>query len=179
MSIRKLMVLTGLALAFAALIPASVQAKRGGTDRPFKAKASGTENCTNVIPGPSFGQFFGQESGRATHVGKYTLYFDGVGGPTDETFEHYEGTGNFNIVAANGDELFGDFDFHATGDPLAIDHGDVIEAIITGGTGRFAGASGTVTEIQQIHTISTEQEIEETGLSCATMKSRDKGVISY
>jgi hypothetical protein len=175
MSIRKLTVLTGLALAFAALIPTTALAKQGGTDRPFKAKASGTENCTNVITG----EFFGEETGRATHVGKYTLYFEGVGGPTDETFEHYEGTGNFTIVAANGDELFGEFDFHATGDPLAVDHGDVIEAIISGGTGRFADASGTATEIQEIHTISTEEEIEETSLSCATMKSRDKGVISY
>jgi hypothetical protein len=174
MSIRKLMVLVGLALAFAALIPASAQAKKGGTDRPFKGKASGTENCTDV----NTGEFFGQESGVATHLGKYTLYFEGVGGFNEAT-EIYEGEGTFIIVVANDDQLKGSFVFHATGDPFAIDHGDEINAKFEGGTGRFAAASGTATEIQEIHTISTEEEVEETGLSCATMKSTDTGQISY
>lgn len=54
--------------------------------------------------------------------------------------------GTFTLTAANGDALFGTYAGQAapTGDPTVIAFDD--PGVITGGTGRFAGASGTLTQ---------------------------------
>ena len=50
--------------------------------------------------------------------------------------------GSYTFTAANGDQLFATFLGLGVGEPIA----NITETLtITGGTGRFAGASGTLT----------------------------------
>jgi hypothetical protein len=53
--------------------------------------------------------------------------------------------GTFTLTAANGDTVFGTYSGQAfpTDDPSVVNYQD--PGVITGGTGRFAGAGGTVT----------------------------------
>ena len=54
--------------------------------------------------------------------------------------------GTFTLTAANGDMLFGTYSGQAfpTGDPNVLTYED--PGVVTGGTGRFADASGSVTQ---------------------------------
>jgi hypothetical protein len=77
-------------------------------------------------------------TGHATQVGKYSVhyrecFFPATGAVTG---------GSFTLTAANGDTLFGTYAGQAvpTGDANVISFDD--PGVITGGTGRFAGASG-------------------------------------
>jgi hypothetical protein len=86
-------------------------------------------------------------SGKATHLGRYTVSYEvEVDLPT--------GTGtslSAQYVAANGDSLFAEGSGQATptDDPSVF---MVVEIYtITGGTGRFAGATGSFTETRQVN----------------------------
>jgi hypothetical protein len=132
---RKAMLLTGLVLALAVLAPASAPANAGGTDRPMQGTVAGDV----TVPIPSL-LLTTDASGVMTHVGKYTAHFEGtaeiVGGRT-------LGEGTFTVVAANGDELTGIFTLNGalpSGEP----HSLTVVLTVTGGTGRFADASGTI-----------------------------------
>jgi hypothetical protein len=134
---RKAVVLSGLVLALAVLSPASALAKAGGTDRPVKGTASG--NVTATLGAP-LGLTL-DLTGRATHVGKYRVHLEGdgrfIGG------EVVVDDGTWTLAAANGDHLTGTWTF--TG-PFRTDvHATTAVLTITGGTGRFADASGTIT----------------------------------
>jgi hypothetical protein len=75
--------------------------------------------------------------GNATHLGAYTgtgeLYQDVCNG----TY-----TGTFHWFAANGDEIYGTFEGYLTptGTPGVYDNHETAD--VTGGTGRFTGATG-------------------------------------
>lgn len=79
-------------------------------------------------------------SGHATDVGKYTVHYRECLLPATGVVED----GSFTLTAANGDTLFGTYGGQAspTSDPNVIAFDD--PGVITGGTGRFAGASGTL-----------------------------------
>jgi hypothetical protein len=86
-------------------------------------------------------------SGKATHLGRYTVSYEvEVDLPTGT------GTGlSAQYVAANGDSLFAEGSGQATptDDPSVF---MVVEIYtITGGTGRFAGATGSFTETRQVN----------------------------
>lgn len=86
-------------------------------------------------------------SGEATHLGHYTVSYQvQVDLPTGT------GTGlSAHYVAANGDSLFAEGSGQATptDDPNVF---NVVETYtITGGTGRFAGATGSFTEERQVN----------------------------
>jgi hypothetical protein len=139
MSIRKLTTLGGLALAVVALSPASAPAKAGGTDRPVKGSASGTVSIKQGL------LVTADVTGVSSHFGNYTGHFEGQvrqiipGNPVTVV-----GDGTFTLVVANGDQLTGTFTF--TGPPPSLTPHEVTTALtITGGTGRFADATGTVT----------------------------------
>ena len=79
-------------------------------------------------------------SGHATQLGAFTTHYrecfvPATGAVTD---------GSFTLTAANGDTLFGTYggQVSPTGDPTVFDYDD--PGVITGGTGRFAGAEGSV-----------------------------------
>jgi hypothetical protein len=80
-------------------------------------------------------------TGHSTKLGNY-------GGRYRECFDPATGAvtgGTFTLTAANGDTLFGTFSGQArpTDDPTVVAYHDPV--VITGGTGRFADAAGTVT----------------------------------
>jgi hypothetical protein len=139
---RTLLILMSL-LALAVVAPGAAVAKRGGTDRPWKAKGSGTTTfnvATTPFPGSTEG------TARLSHLGK-TSYSSNFAvtltGPTTFTI-----AGTQTFVAANGDSLF--LSFTGTGTFTgAFGPGQTSETTatytVTGGTGRFDDASGTLT----------------------------------
>jgi hypothetical protein len=163
------MLLIGLVLAFAALAPASALAKAGGTDRPMKGTVVGTV----TVPIPSL-QLTTDASGVLTHLGKYTGHFEGsgeiVGGRT-------LGEGTFTVVAANGDQLTGTFTLNGSL-PSGEPHSLTVFLTITGGTGRFADASGTLT-IPLLATPSCFLEPTCPGALVETLEGPVTGLISY
>jgi len=77
-------------------------------------------------------------AGTATHLGRFTTTFE-----FQIDLRTADGFGTFVFVAANGDTVFGTETGHATvtGSVAAVEE----NGTITGGTGRFAGATGSFT----------------------------------
>jgi hypothetical protein len=134
---RKAIMIAGLVLALDVLAPATALGNAGGTDRPISGHWTGT----NVL---DFGtrSFTTDATGVSSHLGKGTVHLDGVA-----TFTGQSGTiniaGSIVIVAANGDEVFGTFSGSGTlTSSLGSSQGTSVTTF-TGGTGRFANASGS------------------------------------
>ena len=136
---RKAVALAGLLLALAIVSPASALAGAGGTDRPIKGAGTGT-----ISLDPATGAFTGVVPGVSSHLGDIIVQIEGVGAPAaDGTFA---GSGTATIVAANGDQVTGTI----TLTQVALPDGHTTTTVvltITGGTGRFANASGTLTVV--------------------------------
>jgi hypothetical protein len=119
-------------LLLGALLAAPAAAGPAGTDRPFKAHLSGIVTFEfgnpDCAPGPLLTRT--TVSGTATHMG----WSDGVFThcPQEVGFVN----GRFVLEAANGDEL------HFVYDNLEDDN--PFDMMVSGGTGRFEGASGHV-----------------------------------
>jgi hypothetical protein len=81
-------------------------------------------------------------TGDATQLGNYSAHYRECLDPATGAVT----AGSFALTAANGDKVFGTYrgQVFPTGDPSVIRFED--PGVITGGTGRFAGASGTVTQ---------------------------------
>ena len=88
--------------------------------------------------------------GVATHLGEYTA---GLEGTATITPTGVFGSGTQTTVAANGDELTGTYTLSTPGAP-GVAHTTTIVTTATGGTGRFSGASGTVTTVVEVSPIS-------------------------
>lgn len=127
-------VLIGLLVLVAFALP--MQASAG-----VQAPLNGSESGTFQILGPCETSGIVVDvtgTGHATHVGLYSVhyrecFFPATGAVTD---------GSFTMTAANGDTLFGTYGGQAmpTGSPNVVTFDD--PGVITGGTGRFAGARG-------------------------------------
>jgi hypothetical protein len=102
---------------------------------PFRGTLQAVE--THVVQFPTL-VVEGSGSGIATQLGKFTMTFDaGVNLSTRV------GIGSSEFIAANGDRVFADFvgESTLTGTPNLI---SIVEIYtVTGGTGRFAGATGS------------------------------------
>ncbi len=128
----------GLALAVMAIVALGGPAA-AGEPTPFKGRVRGV--LTNRVPFPAPPVFLDtiEMTGRATHLGAFELrevaVVDfGVAPPYAE--------GEVTFVAANGDTLTAEFQ----GSSEPVEAGIVLiteNATITGGTGRFAGATGS------------------------------------
>jgi hypothetical protein len=80
--------------------------------------------------------------GTVTHLGLSVLRARHI--PDFDTATLREG--EFTLVAANGDEITGTYEGTAAMDPERPDLGHAsVTMTVTGGTGRFAGATGTLT----------------------------------
>jgi hypothetical protein len=111
------------------------QGERDPQPRPFKGSFEGTQRATPLAP--PFLRVEGEATGTATHLGDFSVEF-----PHTVNLALARGTGTYTFVAANGDRLTADFNGQATvGTVTTI----VEEAVITGGTGRFANATGAFT----------------------------------
>ena len=109
---------------------------RGGSELPFQGRLEGVATIT---PLPPFLSVSIEGTGNATHLGRFTVENTHVVNTTDRT-----ATGTYNFTAANGDTLTADFTGQA--DPATPGVLSIVEiATITGGTGRFAGATGSFT----------------------------------
>jgi hypothetical protein len=97
--------------------------------------------------------------GHARHLGRYALAIEGTVNVAANTT-----LGTFSIVAANGDKLIGTL--AGTGTPTGVTNELLIVELMTieSGTGRFKGASGTITmsRLADITTVFTSGTIEGT-----------------
>jgi len=109
-----------------------------GEQVPFKGSLEGDVTITPLAP--PFVSVLVEATGQATHLGKFTLDIPHVVNRMNGT-----AIGSYEFTAANGDMLFADFTGKAT--PTATPGVLYIEetATITGGMGRFAGATGSFT----------------------------------
>jgi hypothetical protein len=107
-----------------------------GEQVPFKGRLEGAVTMTPLTP--PFVSVLVNATGNATQLGQFTLEIPHVVNRATST-----AVGTYHFAAANGDTLTADFTGQAT--PTAtpgVLH--IVEtATITGGTGRFAGATGS------------------------------------
>jgi hypothetical protein len=132
---KRLFVIVVLAIGVFGLSATPSLAAAGGTDRPYKASGSltGSVDLVNVpfnfdIQGPS----------NSTHLGN---------APTEITGSLLSPGFTGTITAANGDKLFSAFDHDVLGATGPCPAGFVFSETVsvwTGGTGRFANASGSI-----------------------------------
>ena len=137
---RALLILISV-LALAVAVPEVAAAKAGGTDRPLTARSVGTTTLdTSTAPFPATGE----GTSRVTHLGKTTYSIDYTFTPGAPGTFTVAGTGEW--VAANGDQVF--WTFTGSGVNTGPETSDTpVDATITGGTGRFEGASGSFSGI--------------------------------
>ncbi len=111
-------------------------AATGGTDRPFKATMAGSahwelpgsspSNCTIVTT-------LTEATGQETHMGRVEAFWSHCPAEPD-----YVNDGRLKIIAANGDDLYGTYDYNPNS------ASNVIPITLNGGTGSFAEADGAV-----------------------------------
>ena len=112
-----------------------------GDQVPFKGTVNVLIPADFGPPVPGSGgcvfNFFVTNSGNATHLGHFTGTANFIPNVCDGSY-----TGTYHWVAANGDSISGPFFGQniPTATPGVFDN--VETALITSGTGRFAGASG-------------------------------------
>jgi len=107
-----------------------------GEQVPFKGSLDGVVTITPL--NPPFVSVLVDATGNASQPGQFTLDIPHVVNRADRT-----AIGSYEFTAANGDTVSADFTGQAT--PTEIPGVLYIEetATITGGTGRFAGATGS------------------------------------
>ena len=136
----------GLALAVVVVLglTGSVAA---GEQVPFKGSFTGVVTVTGG-PTDSIWSAAVDATGNATHLGQFTLAIPHQVNRGTSPFPFpWTSTGSYQFVAANGDTLFASFTGQVSSTPTPGVLAAVEIATITGGTGRFAGATGSfVTE---------------------------------
>lgn len=124
-----------LLLAAVTLLAFAPQSARAGSQVPFNAGFSG-EFTTEFVP-PSSLRILVTASGNATHLGATSAV------TTDElvNLEDNSGTATFTLTGANGDTVVVATTFQITEVPGGFTTAG--DYIVTGGTGRFYGATGS------------------------------------
>jgi hypothetical protein len=121
------------------IILSAVAASRAADHVRLKGRDFGTFGVTPTSD-PQVVVTRDSASGEATTFGRYTLVaHESINLATLAVHE-----GAFTITAANGDTLTGEYSGQAVAEFPTIIHYDV-SGPITGGTGRFAGATGIIT----------------------------------
>jgi hypothetical protein len=105
-------------------------------ETPFKGSFQAVETHAVQFPILTVG---GSGTGNATHLGKFTMTYE-----AEVNLLTHVGIGSVEFIAANGDLVFADIlgQSTPTGTPNVV---SIVEILtITGGTGRFADATGSV-----------------------------------
>jgi len=118
-------------------------AKAEKKELPFKGTLQSVE--TYVVNPPTM-SVTANGSGNATHLGAYTISYE-----VEVNLETLSGVGSAQIVAANGDVLYANLLGQATPTGTTDVFNVVEEFTITGGTGRFADASGNFTLNREVN----------------------------
>lgn len=145
MPLRRLIFLATVVLAVVGLSPSAALAAANGTSRPLTGTATGT-STVNLLTGATTVD----ATGHLSHLGAVTGHFDLTTIPTSTNTFTAAGTGT--DVAANGDKLFLSLTAAGTFTPTTAEATNKLT--ITGGTGRFAGASGMSTETVSLVVVS-------------------------
>jgi hypothetical protein len=136
---------SGTSPSAVSLTPTSLPAQRSA-ELPFKGTLAGT---TSAIVTPPTLEIDLVGSGQSAQLGQFTTrsaHFGTLGVPVS--------TGTWDFTAANGDELF--TTITSTAEPTGAQAIVTSIATIVGGTGRFAGATGTFTvRILEVHNEAT------------------------
>lgn len=108
---------------------------------PFKGRLDGEFTfAPDPPPSPFASVHFNKVTGNATHLGRFTV--EAPHRVNLVNLATFTSTGTFEFTAANGDKLTADFTGTATAEtPSVVSIAET--ANITGGTGRFAGATGS------------------------------------
>jgi hypothetical protein len=122
-------------LAVSAVLLGSASGATAGEAVPFKGSDSGVARI--VRTSGDVIRTVDVATGHATHLGRYTLEGAEDVNVVTGRITH----GSFLLIAANGDTLRGTYSGTARPGLTGYD----VSGPITGGTGRFAGASGTLT----------------------------------
>ena len=101
---------------------------------PFRGNLEGTQTRTPLQP--PFASVNGSGSGNATHLGQYSAVF-----PHIVNLATRIGQGTYTFTAADGSTVTANFTGQAQGGPAVVSIEET--ATITGGTGRFANATGS------------------------------------
>ena len=120
------------------LAPGALQSPTVGLEArtvPFSGRFEGRSSLTPLEP--PLARVLVEGSGTASHLGRFNITM-----PHVVSFATGEGTGTFTLTAANGDELSGTFTGHEEEGPQ---FSFLEQLIVTGGTGRFTGATGSFT----------------------------------
>lgn len=111
----------------------------GADEVPFKGSDRGGFQLPGACPGGNLERVVINGTGHATQLGAYAY-------AATECFDPVSGAfaGSSTLTAANGDALTGTYEgqVSVTGDPNVIAYEEELK--VTGGTGRFAGATGTL-----------------------------------
>jgi hypothetical protein len=169
-----------VAVVVATLLTAALPAAAGeSAERPIREDLTGY--LIGLVYSPSFpgGDTFDERcsepsqwistmsgSGSISHLGQ-------VSWTTEHCFQLFAGTfGDARLVvtAANDDKLFGTYDGVMTGETAFAE-----TMIITGGTGRFAGASGTMDETGWFDPVTGYMEITGIGSVVYDASNRASG----
>jgi hypothetical protein len=122
------------------IVAAFKQGTYGKKALPFKGQLEGSYTFVPDAPPSPFSAVHLTATRNATHLGRFTL-----DAPHRVNLETLVGIGTFELTAANGDKLTADFIGQATPTETPNVFSIVEVATITGGTGRFAGATGGFT----------------------------------
>jgi hypothetical protein len=117
-----------------ARVGTAVRQAEGGSQLPFKGTYEGEEKVVTSTEHQLI-----DATGNATHLGRFTVTAAWTIGPMG-------GIGTSTWTAANGDELHTSFTRSGIPAPPTITFTEI--HTITGGSGRFANASGTFTVVQ-------------------------------
>jgi hypothetical protein len=136
---KKIFVSTVTALLLVMVLASTTFAAPTAAERQLLFKGTLQAVETHVVTFPTFSLDL-TGSGNATQLGLFTMSFQGeVFIPTSS------GTGTGTFVAADGSSLYAD----VLGQGTPTEYPGIISIVemwtITGGTGRFAGATGNVT----------------------------------
>ena len=117
-------------------VAATPAQSRSATELPFRGSFTAADKAV-VAPPNLLAQGTGE--GNTTHLGRFTMTFSAVAVLASST-----ATGTFDFTASNGDHLLATFAGTAVDiEPGVVRFTEVLT--IVGGTGRFAGATGTFT----------------------------------
>ena len=141
-----------------------------GDHVPFKGSLEGVVTITPLTP--PFVSVSIEATGKATHLGKFTLEIPHIVNRSNGT-----AVGSYQFVAANGDTLTADFTGQAT--PTSTPGVLYIEetATITGGTGRFAHATGSFLCERLFDTVAGTTTVPSKGPSASTTTGTTTDVV--